>query len=107
LIRIQEIAYSKLQKSPPNLQNHLITLNPIGYTYESVYSYLVESLSTLDNGSVAIPYLLEKPTDKLTFSDRVKLYRELEEALFKAGLGKVLNLGKLPSELMEPTATQD
>jgi hypothetical protein len=56
---------------------------------------------------VAIPYLLEKPTDKLTFSDRVKLYRELEEALFKAGLGKVLNLGKLPSELMEPTVIQD
>jgi len=97
----------KLQRSAPNLKNHSVTLAPIGYTYESVYEYLVAELATLENGSMAIPYLLDKPVDKLTFSNRVELYRELEDALFKAGLGKVLNLGKLPGQLLTEVVREE
>lgn len=100
LISVQERNHTKLLKSAPQLRDHRHLLAPFGYSYDSVYKYLIESFETIDTTFTGVPFLLEKPIAKLTFSSRVKLYKELEDALFLAGLGKQLNLGKLPEELL-------
>jgi len=106
--RAHEELTLKVQKAKahkPAMRDHRFLLAPIGYNNQSVYNYLVESFSALEKVTPSIPSLTSKPTSSLTFSSRVKLYKELEEALEQYNISMVLDIRKLPNGVEEGVVT--
>lgn len=97
ILRLIEKKVSKQWVQKPNLCDWQVNLKPLGITNESVYNYLVETLSRIDGPVSAVPELLSGPTDtKPTFSTRFKIYKELESAFIEKGIDKFIEVKHLP-----------
>lgn len=86
----------KKEKSRISLRNHWVLLDGLGYTNQTIYNYMVESFNIIDGVNAGIPDLITKVKPSRSFSNRVKIYRELETVMVQDGISKYLEIRSLP-----------
>jgi hypothetical protein len=89
------------EKARIPLRDHNVLLGDLGYTNQTIYNYMVESFNIIDGTSAGIPDLITKARKPTSFSNRIKIYRELETAMIQNGISSYLTIRSLPE--LEPS----